>query len=145
MVALLTAGRRSLVARVERKSVPDLISSITGSALKYAMDRYAAIFKRDRIRPATFAELQVTWPAVPIVFADTRPLAEEWTYCFLAAAAGTQATTPMPWTGGPTSGARATPGSRTRRCGNPCLGTRRRSGHGHGWPHSSATSACPRH
>jgi len=28
------------------------------------------------------AELQVTWPAIPIVFADTRPLAEEWTYRF---------------------------------------------------------------
>lgn len=94
-----------LVATVERKSIPDLISSLTGSKLKYAMadlaalphaaivveDRYAAIFKQDRVRPATIAdalaELQVTWPAIPIVFADTRPLAEEWTYRFLAAAA----------------------------------------------------------
>jgi hypothetical protein len=75
------------------------------SKLKYAMadlaalphaaivveDRYAAVFKQDRVRPAVvadaLAELQVTWPAIPIVFADTRPLAEEWTYRFLAAAA----------------------------------------------------------
>ena len=49
-------------------------------------DRYAAVFKQDRVRPAVvadaLAELQVTWPAIPIVFADTRPLAEEWTYRF---------------------------------------------------------------
>lgn len=94
-----------LVASVERKSIPDLISSISSARLKYAMadlaavpraaivveDRYAAIFKQDRVRPAVvadaLAELQVTWPAVPIVFADARPLAEEWTYRYLAAAA----------------------------------------------------------
>ncbi len=93
-----------LVATVERKTLADLISSITGSRLKYALadlatlphaavvveDRYAAIFKQTRVRPATvadaLAELQITWPAIPIMFADTRPLAEEWTYRFLAAA-----------------------------------------------------------
>jgi ERCC4 domain len=90
---------------MERKSIPNLISSVTVSRLKYAMadlaalphaaivveDRHAAIFKQDRVRPAVvadgIAELQVTWPAIPIVFADTRPPAEEWTYRFLAAAA----------------------------------------------------------
>ncbi|GAA2545402.1 hypothetical protein GCM10010409_20340 [Mycolicibacterium diernhoferi] len=44
----------------------------------------------DRVRPALIAdglaELQVRWPSVPIVFCETRPLAEEWTYRFLAAA-----------------------------------------------------------
>src|SRR3954463_9047694 len=40
-----------------------------------------------RRRCHAVAELQANWPAVPIVFADTRPLAEEWTYRFLAAAA----------------------------------------------------------
>jgi hypothetical protein len=29
--------------------------------------------------------VQVRWPNVPIVFCETRPLAEEWTYRFLAA------------------------------------------------------------
>jgi hypothetical protein len=101
--AVLVDGR--LVATVERKSIPDLVSSLTNARLKYAMadlaalphaaivveERYAAIFKQDRVRPAVvadaLAELQITWPAIPIVFADTRPLAEEWTYRFLAAAA----------------------------------------------------------
>jgi hypothetical protein len=32
------------------------------------------------------AELQVRWPTIPIVFCETRPLAEEWTYRYLAAA-----------------------------------------------------------
>lgn len=32
------------------------------------------------------AELQVRWPAVALVFCETRPLAEEWTYRYLAAA-----------------------------------------------------------
>jgi hypothetical protein len=32
--------------------------------------------------------LQVRWPGVPIVFCETRQLAEEWTYRYLAAAHG---------------------------------------------------------
>lgn len=32
------------------------------------------------------AELQARWPNVPIIFAETRQLAEEWSYRFLAAA-----------------------------------------------------------
>jgi hypothetical protein len=35
---------------------------------------------------AGLAELQVRWPGVPIVFCETRKLAEEWTYRYLAAA-----------------------------------------------------------
>jgi hypothetical protein len=34
------------------------------------------------------AECQVRRPNVPIVFCETRPLAEEWTYRYLAAAHG---------------------------------------------------------
>jgi len=53
-------------------------------------DRYSQVFKLDRIRPAVvadgLAELQVRWPDVPIVFCETRQLAEEWTYRYLAAA-----------------------------------------------------------
>ncbi len=44
-------------------------------------DRYSAIFKLDRVRPAMIAdglaELQVRWPAVPLVFCETRQLAEQ--------------------------------------------------------------------
>ena len=93
-----------LVAAVERKSLPDLVSSLTSGRLRYALgelaalpraaviveDRYSQIFKQDRVRPALvadgLAECQVRWPNVPIVFGETRPLAEEWTYRYLAAA-----------------------------------------------------------
>ena len=89
---------------VERKSLPDLVATLTGGKLRYLMaalasaprgalvveDRYSAIFKLDRVRPAVvaegLAEAQVRFPAVPIVFAETRPLAQEWTYRFLGAA-----------------------------------------------------------
>jgi ERCC4 domain-containing protein len=101
-----------LVAAVERKSLADLVSSLTGGKLGYAIaemaalpraavvveDRYSEVFKLDRVRPATIAdglaELQVRWPNVPIVFAETRQLAEEWTYRYLAAAQVWAATEP---------------------------------------------------
>jgi len=87
----------AVVAAVERKSRPDLVSSLTNGTLRYALgelsalpraavvveDRYSQVFKLDRIRPAVvadgLAELQVRWPDVPIVFCETRQLAEEWT------------------------------------------------------------------
>jgi hypothetical protein len=93
-----------LVASVERKSLADLVSSLTSGKLRYALaeldalpraavvveDRYSAVFKLDRVRPAMIAdglaELQVRWPGIPLVFCETRQLAEEWTYRFLAAA-----------------------------------------------------------
>jgi hypothetical protein len=98
------AGDR-LVASVERKSVADLVSSLLDGTLRYALaelatlpraavvveDRYSAVFKLERVRPARvadgLAELQVRWPTIPIVFSETRKLAEEWTYRYLAAAA----------------------------------------------------------
>ncbi|EUA50678.1 lsr2 family protein [Mycobacterium xenopi 3993] len=93
-----------LVASVERKSLVDLVASLTGGKLRYQVgdlaalpraavvieDRYSQLFKLDRIRPAVvadgLAELQIRWPNVPVVFCETRQLAEEYTYRFLAAA-----------------------------------------------------------
>ena len=93
-----------LVASVERKSLTDLVASLTGGKLRYALaelaalpraavvveDRYSQVFKLERVRPALvadgLAELQIRWPSVPVVFCETRQLAEEWTYRFLAAA-----------------------------------------------------------
>ncbi len=93
-----------VIAAVERKSVADLVSSLIDGRLRYALgelaalpraavvveDRYSSIFKLEWQRPATvadgLAELQVRWPTVPIVFCETRKLAEEWTYRYLAAA-----------------------------------------------------------
>lgn len=93
-----------VVAAVERKSLVDLVGSILNGTLRYALaelaalpraavvveDRYSQVFKLDHVRPAVvldqLAELQVRWPGVPLVFAETRQLAEEWTYRYLAAA-----------------------------------------------------------
>ena len=93
-----------IVAAVERKSLADLVSTVTNGKLRFAMaalaalplaavvveDRYSAIFKLTRVRPRIvadgIAELQVRYPTVPIVFCETRQLAQEWTYRFLGAA-----------------------------------------------------------
>lgn len=98
-------GGGTLLAAVERKSLADLVSSIANGTLKFAMgdlaalpraavvveDRYSALFKDSHLRPAAaadaVAELQVRWPSVPLVFLDSRPMAEEYVYRFLAAAA----------------------------------------------------------
>jgi hypothetical protein len=93
-----------LVASVERKSLSDLVSSLTSGRLRFALaelavlpraavvveDRYSQVFSLERVRPAMvadgLAELQVRWPSIPIVFCENRKLAEEWTYRYLAAA-----------------------------------------------------------
>jgi hypothetical protein len=98
------AAGGKLVASVERKSLGDLVGSLTSGRLRFALgelaalpraavvieDRYSAIFAQDRVRPALIAdglaELQVRWPTIPIVFAENRKLAEQWTYRYLAAA-----------------------------------------------------------
>jgi hypothetical protein len=100
--AVEQAGR--LVASVERKSLRDLVASLTSGKLKFALaelaalpraalvveDRYSQIFALTHVRPAVvadlLAEMQVRWPNVPIMFCETRKLAEEWVYRFLAAA-----------------------------------------------------------
>jgi len=93
-----------VVALVERKSIEDLVSTIIGGKLWTMLaamanvphaalvvdDRYSSLFKLTRVRPVTvaeqIAEAAVRYPAVPIVFAETRQLAEEWTYRFFGAA-----------------------------------------------------------
>jgi hypothetical protein len=93
-----------IVASVERKSLSDLVSTMTTGKLRYLLaalaelpraafvveDRYSVIFKLTCTRPAVIAEglaeAQVRLPNVPIVFCETRPLAQEWTYRFLGAA-----------------------------------------------------------
>ena len=93
-----------LVGVVERKSLADLSGSLVNGGLAFVMgelallpraavaveDRYSGIFKLEFVSPAFVAELlaalQVRYPNVPIVFCDTRKLAEEWTFRFLGAA-----------------------------------------------------------
>ncbi|MEO3938571.1 ERCC4 domain-containing protein [Dermatophilaceae bacterium Soc4.6] len=92
-----------LVGSVERKSVTDLVSTISGGRMGFAMgelaslpraavvveERYSALLTQTWMRAATaadaVAELQVRYPNVPIVFCDNRKLAEEWTFRFLGA------------------------------------------------------------
>jgi hypothetical protein len=92
-----------VVAAVERKTLEDLVSSLLSGRLRFALaelsgiprsavvveDRYSRVFGLTFVRPAVvadaIAECQARYPAVPIVFAETRALAQEWTYRFLAA------------------------------------------------------------
>jgi hypothetical protein len=98
------AHHDELVAVVERKSLADLTRRLVDGQLAYALahmatlpraavvveDRYPNLFKLEHTQPGFVAEmlaaLTVRYPAVPISFCETRPLAEEWTYRFLGAA-----------------------------------------------------------
>jgi hypothetical protein len=93
-----------IVAAVERKSLADLVHRLIDGQLAYALadmatipraavvveDRYSNLFKLEHTQPGFVTEmlaaLTVRYPTVPIHFAETRPLAEEWTYRFLGAA-----------------------------------------------------------
>lgn len=93
-----------VVAAVERKSLPDLVATLTTGKLRFALAdlaslsraavvveaRYSEVFKLEHVRPAVvaegIAECQVRWPTVPIVFCETRALAQEWAFRFLGAA-----------------------------------------------------------
>jgi hypothetical protein len=99
----LVIGDR-LVAAVERKALADLTGSLLGGRLKYQLselaslpraavvveDRFSEVFALTHVRPAVvadrLAEMQVMFPSVPIVFCQTRKLAQEYTYRYLAAA-----------------------------------------------------------
>jgi len=93
-----------IVALVERKSLQDLSKGLSDGGLAFQIadlatypraavvveDKYSAIFKHKFVPGGTLADLlariQVRYPSVPIVFCETRPLAEEWTFRFLGAA-----------------------------------------------------------
>lgn len=93
-----------LAAVVERKTLADLAGSLVDGSLNYLLaeldampkaavvveDRYASVFRLEHVQPGFVADLlgtlAVRYPAVPIVFCDTRPLAQEWAYRFLGAA-----------------------------------------------------------
>jgi ERCC4-type nuclease len=95
-----------VVAAVERKTLEDLVKSLVDGTLGFQLaelaalpsaavvveDRYAALAAAPRVTAGwpceLVAQLQVRYAGVPIVFADSRKLAEDWTHRFLAAAAG---------------------------------------------------------
>jgi hypothetical protein len=89
---------------VERKSLEDFAQSAVKGTLSYVMDElstlpraavvveggYGDLLSFQYVGPDFLANLMailsVRYPAVPIFFADTRALGEDWTYRWLAAA-----------------------------------------------------------
>lgn len=94
----------AVVGVVERKRLSELASNVVDGSLLLRLaelalapraaivveDRWADVFRLRHVAPAMVAEMlaaaQVRYPNVPIVFAETRPLAQEYTYRFLGAA-----------------------------------------------------------
>lgn len=92
------------VAVVERKSLEDLTGSLANGTLAFQLaalaelplaavvveGRYPKLFEVPRATegwlPDVLARLQIRYREIPIVFADSRKFAEEWTYRFLATA-----------------------------------------------------------
>jgi hypothetical protein len=92
-----------IVGAVERKSVGDLANSLNNGSLAFELakltalprsaivveERYSALLKLAHapagFLPDLLARVQVRSPEPPIVFAETRPLAEEWTFRWLGA------------------------------------------------------------
>ena len=92
-----------VVAAVERKTLEDLAGSLLSGRLTYALadltalpraalvveDRYSRLFALPHAPGArvaeALAEAQARFPSVPVVFCETRPLAQEWTYRWLGA------------------------------------------------------------
>jgi hypothetical protein len=95
-----------LIAAVERKTLENFTSSLSDGTLAFQLQRlselpsaavvveahYSDIFRQPGSRASWLADvlarLQLRYGEIPIVFADSRRFAEEWTYRFLAAAAG---------------------------------------------------------
>ena len=93
-----------LLAAVERKSLDDLASTLSDGSLAFQLQRlaelplaaivvearYSALFKLEHVDGTWLADqltrLQVRYPGIPIVFADTRRHAEDWTHRFLTTA-----------------------------------------------------------
>lgn len=94
----------NVVAAVERKTLADLAGRIVDGSLLMVLaelaalpraavvveDRWADVFRLKHVAPSMVAEMlaaaQVRYPNVPIVFCESRPLAQEWTYRFFGAA-----------------------------------------------------------
>lgn len=90
-----------IVAAVERKAVEDFAGSLVDGTLNFAMAElavlgasavvvegtYSTLLRHAHTRagfiPDLIARLQVRYPNVPIVFAESRKIGEEWTFRFL--------------------------------------------------------------
>lgn len=93
------------IAVVERKTMDDFCNSLVDGTLGFAMGELAQVATSAVVVEGTYTQLlrrgfvdgawlgdllvrlQVRYPAVPIVFTETRALGERWTFSFFAAAA----------------------------------------------------------
>ncbi|MGI9016819.1 MAG: ERCC4 domain-containing protein [Euzebya sp.] len=123
------------VGVVERKSLEDLASGLMSGRLRHQAaelaaapraaivveERYSQLFALQHARPSVvaqaLAELMVRIPHVPVVFAENRKLAQEWSYRFLGAALehaeedlGAEALVAVLSSAGPLPPAQPTPG-----------------------------------
>jgi ERCC4-type nuclease len=94
----------SLLAAVERKSLENLAATLSDGTLAFQMQRlaelplaavvvearYSALYKLEHVNGSWLADqlarLEVRYPEVHLVFADSRRFAEEWAYRFLTTA-----------------------------------------------------------
>jgi hypothetical protein len=94
----------SLLAAVERKSLENLATTLSDGTLAFQLQRlaelplaavvveghYSALYKLEHVNGSWLADqlarLEVRYPEVHLVFADSRRFAEEWTYRFLTTA-----------------------------------------------------------
>jgi ERCC4-type nuclease len=93
-----------LLAAVEPKSLDNLASTLSDGTLAFQLQRlaelplaaivvegrYSALFKLEHVNSTLLADqltrLQVRYHGIPIVFADTRRHAEDWSHRFLTTA-----------------------------------------------------------
>ena len=94
----------SVLAAVERKSLENLAATLSDGTVAFQLQRlaelplaavvvearYSALFKLEHVNRDWLADqlarLEVRYPEVHLVFADSRRFAEEWTYRFLTTA-----------------------------------------------------------
>jgi len=94
----------TLLAAVERKSLENLAATLSDGTLAFQMQRlaelplaavvvegrYSALYKLEHVNGSWLADqlarLEVRYPKVPLVFADARRFAAEWSYRFLSTA-----------------------------------------------------------
>jgi hypothetical protein len=111
-------AKGDIVAAVERKTIGDLAGSLNSGSLTFELgklaslarsalvveDRYSSLLKHAHapsgFLPDLLARVQVRYPETPIVFLETRPLAEEWTYRWLGAVLAEHAAEADTWAGG---------------------------------------------
>jgi hypothetical protein len=98
------ASDGSVLAAVERKSLENLAATLSDGTLAFQLQRlaglplaalvvegrYSALYKLEHVNGNWLADqlarLQVRYPEVHLMFADSRRFAEDWTYRFLTTA-----------------------------------------------------------